>query len=358
MTPPRVHIVGRQNQGKTTLVVELARFLTGAGVRVGTIKHTGHDHPVDRAGKDSFRHREAGGAPAAFATPAEVGVYMDRQDDVYAQLAPLYGGCDVVLVEGNLDAQGVAKLEIFRAGQGHPAPLALERDDISAVISDDELPGVATRCPRGDMPRAARLVLDLAGLERDVWGCVLAGGQSRRFGSDKARAAIQGEALIQHVARQLPPQVGGPWVVAREADQYADLGLETIGDEAPDLGPTGGLVTALAAMPSGCQWALLLPCDMWGLKRDWLVRLLEARADGVRAVAHRDTRWQPLPGLYHRDLLPDVRRVLGQQGTAPLWRVLEESPGVVALPTPDGWEEAVGVNSRADLERVRPPARR
>ncbi len=55
----RIHIVGRKNSGKTTLIVELVSHLTNLDYRVGTIKHTHHHHELDTPGKDSFRHCEA-----------------------------------------------------------------------------------------------------------------------------------------------------------------------------------------------------------------------------------------------------------------------------------------------------------
>ena len=56
----RIHIIGRKNSGKTTLVVELVQQLSAMGKRVATIKHTHHRHELDVPGKDSYRHREAG----------------------------------------------------------------------------------------------------------------------------------------------------------------------------------------------------------------------------------------------------------------------------------------------------------
>lgn len=350
MEAPRVHIVGRRNQGKTTFTVELAALLSASGVRVGTIKHSGHDHPVDRPGKDSFRHREAGGTPAAFITPSQVGAYLDRRGDPYQQLAPLYRGCDLVLVEGHLDAPGVPKLEVFRAGQGHAAPLAGERDDILAVISDDEVPVGVEAIPRGDLPGAARRVMELAHVRRAVSGYILAGGRSRRFGSDKARATVDGQALISQVAGQMPLLARGPWVVGRQAGQYRDLGLETIPDAVADLGPMGGLITALEHLPPEEEWALLLPCDQWGLQRRWLDRLLAEPRQGRSAVAYRDERWQPLPALYHRRLLVPCRQLV-ERGETALWRALEVGD-TAALDLPVGWSEAVAVNTPEDLAAI------
>jgi len=163
----RVHVVGRRNQGKTTLVVELARALAGRGIRVGTIKHTSHDHELDTPGKDSCRHREASGGPAAIIAPRLVAAYLPRRDeaDPYLSLAPLYEGCELILVEGNLDGPG-PKVEVWRAAPGGPPPLATEREDIAWVVSDDPLPPgggrAVPRLPRSDGELLATRILELA----------------------------------------------------------------------------------------------------------------------------------------------------------------------------------------------------
>ncbi len=135
----RIHIVGRRNHGKTTLTVELVEALCQRGFKVGTLKHSSHQHELDTPGKDSHRHREAGGDPATIITPQTTGVYFKTPPppQIYDKLVPLYADCDIVLVEGNIDAEG-PKIEVWRAVRGTEL-LALTHDDITAVITDDPL---------------------------------------------------------------------------------------------------------------------------------------------------------------------------------------------------------------------------
>jgi len=70
--PPPIHIVGRKNAGKTTLVCDLIAALTQQGLRVATVKHTHHQHELDVPGKDSWRHREAGAAAVGILSPGMV----------------------------------------------------------------------------------------------------------------------------------------------------------------------------------------------------------------------------------------------------------------------------------------------
>lgn len=139
----RVHIIGGKNHGKTTLVTELVQELTRQGLRVGTIKHTHHQHELDAPGKDSHRHREAGAAVvgilsrsmnAVFWPPAESA--DASREDRYEEFASVFADCDLVLVEGDLKTDR-PKVEVWRESQGAP-PIAKEDKTIVAIVSHDE----------------------------------------------------------------------------------------------------------------------------------------------------------------------------------------------------------------------------
>jgi molybdopterin-guanine dinucleotide biosynthesis protein B len=160
----RIHIVGRRNHGKTTLVVELVQEFCRRGIRVGTIKHSRHVHELDRPGKDSYRHRAAGSQPAAIITRDSVGIFLSRDGGCdYRRMEPLFAECQLVLVEGDIDAPGV-KVEVWRAVMGSVC-LAADRGDIAAVISDDTPVVPVPVWPRSDVARLA---------DR-IWGLVIQG---------------------------------------------------------------------------------------------------------------------------------------------------------------------------------------
>jgi len=156
-----IHIVGRQNHGKTTLIVELVEELSRRGIAVGTIKHSGHAHELDTPGKDSYRHRQAGARPAAVIAEQLIGLWLPRDAaaDPYATLAPMFAGCQLVLVEGDLDRAGI-KVEVWRQAAGGTC-LAATRPGIRAVVSDDPLDVGIPLWPRRDVAALAMRLLDL-----------------------------------------------------------------------------------------------------------------------------------------------------------------------------------------------------
>ena len=106
-------------------------------------------------------NRLNGGEPAAVVTRNLIGVFLPRPDAcVYERLATLYADCEIVIVEGDIEAPGV-KIEVWRAAAGSTC-LAAERSDIVAVVSDD---GPLVRVPvwpRQDIIRLADHVWMLA----------------------------------------------------------------------------------------------------------------------------------------------------------------------------------------------------
>ena len=133
----RIHVIGRKNHGKTTLIVELVEALSTRGLCVGTIKHTAHRHELDTPDKDSHRQRLAGARPAAVITVDLIGLYLTTEStqDPYTTLAPMFADCDLVIVEGNADTTAT-KIEVWRKAVA-PKPLAADRADIHALVTDD-----------------------------------------------------------------------------------------------------------------------------------------------------------------------------------------------------------------------------
>lgn len=177
---------------------------------------------------------------------------------------------------------------------------------------------------------------------------LLAGGRSRRFGSDKARAEVAGTPLIVRLARQLQPLTSSVIVVASQADQYADLGLTTIADIHPGRGPLAGLHTALHHVDQ--PWLLLCSCDLLVCRPHWLNTLAAARTSTTRAVAFRDQHWHPFPGLYHHALAEEVTRRLMADDLR-MQHLLDAEARPAALPV--DWPAVSQANTPADLAHAK-----
>lgn len=103
-----------------------------------------------------------------------------------------------------------------------------------------------------------------------ILGAVLAGGASRRFGSDKALAPLGAGPMLDHVVTTLAPQVTQLAMCGRDWDD-----LPTLPDAAPErIGPLAGLEAALRfAAANGFEGVLTVPVDVLPLPSDLPARL-------------------------------------------------------------------------------------
>ncbi len=137
----------------------------------------------------------------------------------------------------------------------------------------------------------------------DVTGVLLVGGASRRFGSPKALAVLDGETLAERAWRTLGEAFDHRIAVGKAGD---DLPLPfPVEDDGSELRASlVGLVAGLRLAPT--ELIVAVPVDLPLLTAAFLTELAEA-ADGVDA-AHPESG--PLPGAYRRTALPVLERRL------------------------------------------------
>lgn len=161
MQPMKVFgIAGWSGSGKTTLLEKLIPCFTARGLKVSVIKHAHHGFDIDRPGKDSYRHREAGASEVLLACQDRWALMHERRSDTEVGLDELLGRlapCDLVLIEG-FKQEPVPKLEVYRPENGKP-PLFPERRDIVAIATDAELDTALPRLPLDDVERIADFVM-------------------------------------------------------------------------------------------------------------------------------------------------------------------------------------------------------
>lgn len=136
--PALAAIVGNSGVGKTTLIERLIPELRQRDLSVGTIKHDVHGFQMDKPGKDSWRHKQAGAAASIISSPNQIGMVVDVDHDHGPdELIRYLGNVDIVLAEGYKTGKR-PKIEIFRP-EVHPEPVCREDDDLIALVSDTPL---------------------------------------------------------------------------------------------------------------------------------------------------------------------------------------------------------------------------
>jgi len=132
-----------------------------------------------------------------------------------------------------------------------------------------------------------------------VLGSIIAGGRSRRFGSDKAFAELDGRCLLDHVIAALALECDSIVICGRAVDGHI-----CVADRPwPGLGPLGGLAAALHfASVKGFDAVLTSACDTPEIPADLTARL---SGSGAATIAG-----QPLFGWWPASLSPTLDRYL------------------------------------------------
>ena len=136
-----------------------------------------------------------------------------------------------------------------------------------------------------------------------VTGAILAGGESRRLGRDKATLLLGGKPLAHWVAEALAPAVTELWLITNHPQTHLALNLPLVTDLVPFQGPLGGLATALFYARS--PWVLLTSVDAPFLSPRLAAALAAAAAKTTRPalVCRSQRNVEPFPGLYAVRLL-------------------------------------------------------
>ncbi len=131
-------IYGLRNAGKTTLLESLTRKLVNDGYKVATVKCATVNISIDKKGKDSWRHKEAGAVSVCVSGKNETAFIMEAVSgfsDIISTLQNL-SHPDVILVEG-CEIQGVPKIAVGDVEEREGTIFRYERDN-------DNLPEIKT----------------------------------------------------------------------------------------------------------------------------------------------------------------------------------------------------------------------
>lgn len=138
MMLPIVSIVGKSGAGKTFVVTRLVTELKSRGYRVATVKHSVGGFDLDREGKDSWHHAQAGSDAVSISSPNRFAVIRSvDHDTTLAEIPRLVGlDFDIIVAEGFSQDSG-PKIEVHRKELG--PDMICNPEKLMAVATDGGL---------------------------------------------------------------------------------------------------------------------------------------------------------------------------------------------------------------------------
>ena len=140
-------------------------------------------------------------------------------------------------------------------------------------------------------------------MRETVTGIIVAGGLSRRFGSDKASATLRGRPLLQWVRDAIAPVVDELIIVTAAGQtlppMHPAIPAAIVEDREPERGPLGGLATGFAVAASPVCFAA--SCDAPLLRTPVVERIVEALGDHNAVLPEVGGYQQPLAAAYRRE---------------------------------------------------------
>ena len=185
---------------------------------------------------------------------------------------------------------------------------------------------------------------------RAVYGLLLAGGESRRMGSDKALLMRNGKSQLDHVAALLGDACDRVFVSTRQ-DQQAEperRRFHQIIDRYEGIGPVAGILSAMDEHPE-VDW-LVVACDLPNIDLQTLNYLLEHRSPDRPFTAFRssyDGLPEPLCAVYRSGSDAQVRRFVDNGVVCPRKILIRSDTLLLEQPNPAALDN---VNTPDDLE--------
>ena len=312
-------ICGAKNTGKTTLITQLIAVFAARGLKVATIKHDGHDFSADVPNTDTYRHMAAGAYGTAVFSDNKFMVVKMQHVTPVAEMAEMFTEADIILVEG-CKSSAYPKMQVLRSGEKDQ--LICNQQNFVGFIADGAVETEGYPCyHREDIDTIAKVILEEKYIRSELSAMVLAGGRSRRMGTDKADLPYGETTFLEHQLAKC--RALGITDVLVSGYRGETCSAKVVADVLAERGPLGGLSATLPQVKN--ERCLVLTVDMPQLPLWVLKKLIDYSRESDRAVTimRHGTKFEPLVGIYDRHVASAAERLLSK-GRGAVMALLDE----------------------------------
>ena len=144
---------------------------------------------------------------------------------------------------------------------------------------------------------------------------LMAGGGSRRMGTDKSMLEIEGRPIIERTCEQLSACFEQILISTNEVDKFKFLDFQIVHDKIPEQGPLMGIASALEASDNEINF--VIACDIPQIELRDVRRIINeavnSDADIIVPVTS-DGKYEPLFAVYRKSALNAINEVLSSGG--------------------------------------------
>ena len=156
----------------------------------------------------------------------------------------------------------------------------------------------------------------------DIPAYILAGGDSVRFGENKALYIYQGMPLIKHLINTVEPLVSSLKIISKSKNDFSDLNIPVLEDSHDTQTPLAGI---LRGLEDADGWGLFLACDLPFLSGDIIKSLLDTidniPGEDISAIVASSPpgELQPMVACYHTSGIPALKVSIKNNSSVKGW---------------------------------------
>lgn len=176
---------------------------------------------------------------------------------------------------------------------------------------------------------------------------VLAGGNSRRMGTNKALIVWKGMTFLERICGVLSKEFSSIYLSGPK-EWYKDFSYSCIEDHYPQIGPLGALASIFETITS--EWIFVVSCDTPFLTREIIeLQVKHISKENVQAVfCNVNGKEMPLVGFYHKSSLKAIQQQIASSNYRIMDFLAQIKCEVIDLPK-ELIPQLLNVNTKDDL---------
>ncbi|MBD7909893.1 MULTISPECIES: molybdenum cofactor guanylyltransferase [Clostridium] len=142
---------------------------------------------------------------------------------------------------------------------------------------------------------------------------VLVGGKSRRMnGNNKAFLKFKNKSFIEKITDELKV-FDTIYISVDDKEKYKDLNYTLLEDIYKDIGPIGGIYSALKTIDE--RYIFVTACDMPKITKDFIEFICNSITEGIQCVVVQDEKGRiyPLGAIYSKDMIYNIENMIEEK---------------------------------------------